>query len=290
MSGQPIVWLNGGFVPLAEACVPVLDRGFLLGDGVYEVIPAYGGRLFRLEAHLRRLEHSLEATRIPFPFTPREWRELLEELIGRNGGSDLSIYLQVTRGAAAHRDHAFPEGVEPTVFAMATPIKPLPRRWLEEGISAVVLDDIRWERCDIKSISLLANVLLRQQALDADAQEAILVRDGQATEGAASNLFVVIDATVITPPKGHLLLPGITRDLVLELAEEGGMAVAERPIEARELATADEIWVTSSTRRVLAVTRLDGRPVGEGRPGPLWTRIHAAYAAHVGRLRTEEPS
>ncbi|MGB5337936.1 MAG: aminotransferase class IV, partial [Gammaproteobacteria bacterium] len=211
-------YLNGTFLPLDEASISVLDRGFLFGDGVYEVIPVYAGRLFRLSHHLQRLDDSLEAVRIGNPLAQASWSELLDELITRNHGGDQNIYLQVTRGVAARRDHAFPADTRPTVFAMSTPGDPPVDIPSVTGIKAVTLPDIRWELCNIKAITLLPNVMLRQQAVDADTAEAILTRDGFATEGAASNLFIVSNGLLLTPPKSPALLPGITRDLVLELA------------------------------------------------------------------------
>ncbi len=279
----PVAYLDGRFLPLDEAHVPVLDRGFLLGDGVYEVIPVYHGRLFRLHAHLARLEYSLAETRIANPHDRDGWREILEELVRRNGGGDRSVYLQITRGVAA-RDHAFPPEARPTVFVMSHPLPPPDPEIARRGVSAVVVEDIRWARCDIKSISLLGNVLLRQAAIDRGAQEAILLRDGEITEGAASNVFIVEDGRLITPPKGPRLLPGITRDLVLELAERHHIPHHERPISEAALRRADEIWLTSSTKEILPVTRLDGERVGKGEPGPQWRRMHTLYQDFKARL------
>lgn len=282
-SGSP-AYLNGRFLPVQEASVPVMDRGFLFGDGVYELIPVYGGRVFRIDQHLRRLERSLSETGIPNPYPRERWREVAAELVRRAGPADLSVYLQVTRGVASLRDHAFPEAVTPTVFAMATPLSRPRQAWLEAGISAVVLEDIRWRRCDIKGISLLANVLLRERAVELDAVEAILVRDGHVTEGAASNVIVVRDGVLQSPANGPELLAGVTRDLVLELARVDGLPVEERVLPREALATADEIWVTSSSKEILAVTRLDGQGVGTGRPGPLWQRVHALFQTYKSRL------
>ncbi|HYW02390.1 MAG TPA: D-amino acid aminotransferase [Gammaproteobacteria bacterium] len=279
--GEPSVYLNGEFRPLHAAAVSPLDRGFLFGDGVYEVIPVYSGLPFRLEGHLERLRNSLAAVRIPDPHRRDAWAELIAELIRHNGGGDLSVYLQVTRGAGPGRDHFFPTDARPTVFLMASPLRPPAPEVLEQGIAAVTRRDYRWERCDIKAITLLPNVLLRQEAREAGCSEAILVRgDGRVHEGAASNLFAVIREALVTPPKDRFLLPGITRDLVLELARADGLAVEERPVDQAELAAASEIWITSSTREVLPVTRLDDRPVGEGRPGPLWHRVDGLIQAH----------
>ncbi len=271
------VYLNGVFLPIDQACVPVLDRGFLFGDGVYEVIPVYGGNLFRLEQHLQRLDHSLAGVRIGNPMSRTLWRDTLDELVERNGGGDQSIYFQVTRGAAPKRDHAFPANVLPTVFMMSTPLAPLPADLAQNGIAAITLADIRWQMCDIKAITLLPNVLLRQEALDKGAAEAILLRDGLAVEGAASNLFIVKDGAIITPPKGPQLLPGITRDLILELAAAHQVPHRETVITEAELRAADEIWLTSSTREILPVTRLDGQAVSGGKPGPVWARMIGLY-------------
>ena len=279
-----IVHLNGQNLPAEKACVPVLDRGFIFGDGVYEVIPVFGGRPFRLDEHLQRLENSLSEVRIPNPHTHEEWAALIQNLIDANGGGDQSLYLQVTRGPAA-RDHALPENPAPTVFAMSNPLQPPALEILEHGIQAITLDDIRWARCHIKAISLLPNILLRQTALDAGASEAILIRDGYATEGAASNLFVVLDGELRTPPKGSRLLPGITRDVILELAAANGIPHREADIRAEDLARASEIWVTSSTKEILPVTTLDDKPVGDGKPGPVFRRMYDLYQANKAKLR-----
>jgi len=278
-------WLNGRFLPLAEAQVPVLDRGFLFGDGVYEVIPVYGGRLLRPEAHLERLGRSLAATAIPDPHDRSGWMTLLGELIERNGGGDLGLYLQVTRGVAAKRDHAIPDRIIPTVFAMVMPMASRPAEIAEHGITAVTLPDTRWDLCHIKAITLLPNVLLKHEAAARGAAEALLVRDGHVIEATASNVFAIFDGTVVTPPLAAEMLSGVTRSLVLELAAEDGIATEERPLPVARLAACDELWVSSSTREVSPVTTLDGRPVGNGRPGPLWQRIDALYQAHKDALR-----
>jgi D-alanine transaminase len=279
-------YLNGTFLPLDEASISVLDRGFLFGDGVYEVIPVYAGRLFRLSHHLQRLDDSLEAVRIGNPLAQASWSELLDELITRNHGGDQNIYLQVTRGVAARRDHAFPADTRPTVFAMSTPGGPPVDIPSVTGIKAVTLPDIRWELCNIKAITLLPNVMLRQQAIDADTAEAILTRDGFATEGAASNLFIVSNGLLLTPPKSPALLPGITRDLVLELAAANDIPCRETGITTGQLRLADEIWVTSSTREISPVIQLDDATVGDGKPGPLWKRMITLYQEYKAALRT----
>lgn len=270
----PTAYLNGEFLPLAQARISPLDRGFLFADGVYEVIPVYNGRLFRLSEHLARLARSLREVRIANPHAEPAWRELLETLVERNGDGQQAVYLQVTRGAAGVRDHGFPAGTPPTVFAMCSPLEPRPAAELERGVSAVTVEDIRWQRCDIKSVALLANVLAKQQALDAGAQEAIFLRNGHVIEGAATTLFLVRDNCLITPPAGNELLPGITRGVILELAANKGVELREEKLPVEALFTADEVWIASSTREIAAVTRLDGRPVADGRPGPLWRRMH----------------
>lgn len=280
-----LVYLNGEYLPLAEARIPVMDRGFLFGDGIYEVIPAYGGRLFRLRQHLQRLDNSLRAIRMNPPHDLDEWRRILQRLLEQAPGTDQSIYLQITRGADARRDHAIPPDIAPTIFAMANPIKGPDPALAPKGVAAVTRDDTRWERCDIKSITLLANVLLRQEAADQDALEAILIRDGLAMEGAASNLFMVRGDTLITPPKGRHLLPGITRDLVLELAAEANLPYREADIPRAQLLDADEIWLTSSTKEVMPVIKLDGQPVSHGTPGPKWRQMMDLYQDCKTRLR-----
>ena len=278
------VYLNGEFVPDNTACVSVLDRGFIFGDGVYEVIPAYHGKLFRLTEHLSRLQNSLDAIRIINPYTVEQWRSVLNELIAHNGGGNLSVYLQVTRGVAK-RDHALPADTKPTVFAMANPLQPPKKQELENGIKAITTPDYRWLNCHIKAISLLPNVLLRQQAIDANATEAILLRNGEATEGAASNLFIVENDVIVTPPKGPFLLPGITRDLILELAEQDHISCEETVIPEQRLREADEVWITSSTKEVLPVTTLDGEPVGDGKPGPMWHKVIKLFSNFKESLR-----
>jgi D-alanine transaminase len=280
-----IAYLNGSFLPLDETRVSVMDRGFLFGDGVYEVIPVYGGRLFRLPHHLQRLANSLTAVRIDNPLTAGGWSAMLEELVERNHGNDQAVYLQVTRGVAPERDHAFPVPSRPTVFAMSTPVAEAVETGSAAGVRAITLPDIRWLHCNIKAITLLPNVLLRQQALDADTAEAILIRDGDAIEGAASNIFIVEHGELVTPPKGPALLPGITRDLVLELAAANAIPVRESAIRAAQLPAADEIWLTSSTREISPVTHLDERRIGDGTPGPLWMRMIRLFQDYKEAVR-----
>jgi len=277
----PIVYLNGAFLPPDDARISVFDRGFLFADGVYEVIPAYGGRPFRLAQHLSRLDASLAGIRLANPLSHAQWRDICLQLIGSAASgshamSDVSVYLQVTRGPAP-RDHAFPASIQPTVFAYAAPIKYPDAAQIEQGVTAIAVADVRWLRCDIKSIALLANVLARQQAIEQGTAEAILIRDGFMTEGSASNIFAVIGNRLVTPPKGKFILPGVTRDLVLELARAHHVPCEEREIPERELRTAEELMLSSSTKELLPITRLDGQPVGSGRPGPLHARLHRLY-------------
>jgi D-alanine transaminase len=260
------VYLNGAYLPLAEAKVSVLDRGFLFGDGIYEVIPAYAGRLFRLEDHIQRLNNSLTGIRLPLDYTPKDWEEIFLPLL--NGTQDQYIYLQITRGYSPKRDHSFPEQTVPTVFAMCSDIAPFPGRL--NGIKAITLDDNRWQLCNIKAITLLGNILLRQQALDQGCAEAILVKNDHALEGAASNLFAVVDGVLLTPPKSNEILPGITRDVIMELAEQYGVSYREDNITLEALRSASEIWVASSTREIVPVVELDGASIGDGKAGPVW--------------------
>ncbi len=271
-----IVYLNGKFLPIEEAHIPVLDRGFIFGDGVYEVIPVYSRHPFRLAEHLVRLQNSLDSIKLANPLSDAEWTRLTLELVARNAGDDQSIYLQVTRGVAK-RDHAFPKGVKPTIFMMSNPLSTPPAAQVENGVAAVTAPDFRWLKCDVKSISLLGNCLLRQLAAEAGAVETILFRDGTLTEASASNVFVVKNGVLLAPPKDNLVLPGITYDVVLEIAHAREFQVEVRAVSEKEVRSADEIWVTSSTKEVLAVTSLDGKPVGDGKPGMLFRRMHTLY-------------
>jgi len=272
------VYLNGQFMPIEEARIPVLDRGFIFGDGVYEVIPVYSRRAFRLAEHLQRLQHSLGGIRLQNPHSDVEWTKLINELIARNTGEDQYLYLHITRGAA-RRDHAFPKPpVAPTVFMMSSPLPTPPAELLASGVGAVTAQDNRWLRCDIKSIALLPNVLLRQMAVDAGCAETILIRDDAfMTEGAASNIFVVKNGTLLAPPKDNLMLPGITYDVVLEIAAANGIPYQVRKVAKNEVINADELLLTSSTKEVLAITRLDGKPVGDGKPGPMFAKLYKLY-------------
>ena len=271
-----IVYLNGEFMPLSEARVPVLDRGFIFGDGVYEVIPVYSRRPFRLAEHLRRLQNSLDGVRIANPLTDTEWTRLINEIIARNDGDDQSVYLQVTRGVAK-RDHAFPKDAKQTVFLMSNPLTTPPAAQIEDGVAAISATDFRWLKCDVKSVSLLGNCLLKQMAVDAGVAETLLFRDGKLTEASSCNVFVVKNGVLLAPPKNNLVLPGITYDVVLEIAQAREFEFEVREITEAEARSADEIWITSSTKEVLAVTSLDGKTVGDGKPGALFRRMHALY-------------
>jgi D-alanine transaminase len=282
------VYLNGQFLPLAEAKIPVLDRGFIFGDGVYELVPVYSNKPFRLDEHLRRLQRSLDGIRLTNPHGPEAWRELILRLIGLQAFADQSVYIQVTRGTPVGgqppRDHAFPQDVPPTVFLFAQPLVTATPAQKAAGACAVSAVDNRWLRCDIKPTSLLANILLRQQAADADCAETVMLRDGFLTEGAASNIFVVKDGVLLAPPPSNLILTGITFDVVLELAAAHGIPHALQAISEAELRSADELWMTSSTREIMAIVKLDGAPVGAGVPGPLAQQMDGLYQTFKRRV------
>jgi D-alanine transaminase len=282
-----MIYLNGEFMPLEQAKISVLDRGFIFGDGVYEVIPVYSRRAFRLPEHLARLQASLDAISIANPHTNEKWKELIERIVAANPWPDQGVYLQVTRGVAP-REHIFTRAAKQTVFIMANPLVTPSPEVVKNGGAAIVLPDFRWLRCDIKSTSLLGNCMLRTEAADRGCTEAILVRDGFLTEASASNVFIVKEGTVLAPPKSHLILPGITYDVVLELLAANDVAHALRPVSEAELRGADEVWVTSSSREVMAITTLDGKPVGRGehagRPGPVFARVHALYQQYKAKV------
>jgi len=271
-----MVFLNGEILPIEQAKIPVLDRGFIFGDGIYELVPVYSRVPFRLDEHLNRLERSLREVRIRNPYSRAEWRDVIQRLIAAQPFEDQGLYFQVTRGVAK-RDHAFPQGVEPTVFAMANPLVTPPAALVERGAAARSAVDFRWQRCDVKSISLIGNCLLRQLSADAGEAETILFRDGLLTEASASNVFIVKAGVIQAPPKSNLILPGITYDVVVELARDAGLPLELRDIPEADVRSADELWVTSSSKEILAIVSLDGRPVGDGKPGPVFRRMHALY-------------
>jgi D-alanine transaminase len=272
------VYLNGQFLPLEDAKVSVLDRGFIYGDGVYELVPVYGRKPYRLPQHLARLQRSLDGIRLANPHTDAEWEAIIAGLIGRMTFADQGVYLQVTRGAAK-RDHAFPTGVAPTVFMMSNPLVLPSREQVERGVAVVTAVDERWLHCDLKTISLLGNVLARQLAVDAGATETVLFRNGYLTEASASNVLLVRGGVIVAPPKDNQILPGITYDVAFELAREGGLPIEVRPVPKDEALAADEMWLSSSTKEVLAVTSLDGRPFAGGTPGPVFRKVHALFQA-----------
>ena len=270
------VYLNGTYQPIEEAKISVLDRGFIFGDGVYEVIPVYDKTPFRIDGHLARLQKSMDEIKLKNPMTGAQWSALIEAIIERHEWADQAVYIQVTRGVAP-RDHRTPKDIQPTVFVMTGKLSMPSEIDRKNGVSAISLDDNRWYRCQIKSTALLGNVLLRQQAADAGCIEAVLFRDGYLTEASASNVFVVRNAVLLAPPKDNLILGGITYDAVIELARGNGLAVELRKISRTEVATADELWLTSSSKEVLAITTLDEKPVGHGvyagKPGPIFDRM-----------------
>jgi D-alanine transaminase len=267
------VYLNGVYLPLCDAKISVLDRGFLFGDGVYEVIPCYKGNFFEFDAHIERLKNSLIGIKLNYIRTTQQWRQLLEPLIDNTRNQ--YIYLHITRGVAAKRDHAFPKDITPTVFAMCNDIVAVKNR--ELGIKGVSLDDNRWRLCNLKSTALLANVLLKQQAMENNNSEAILIKDGYVTEGAASNLFALINGVLITPPLTSDILPGITREVILKIAKANNIKVAEQAISIEALKNAEEIWLASSTREILAVVELDGIKISGGKVGQLWHTVNTLF-------------
>ncbi|MGE4448620.1 MAG: D-amino acid aminotransferase [Azospira sp.] len=273
-----LAYLNGNYLPLDEARISPMDRGFLFGDGAYEVIPVYSRRPFRLQQHLERLERTLAALQLANPLSKEQWAEVVQRLVDDHGSEDQGVYLQVTRGAAPVRDQAFPRpAVAPTVFAYADRLPTPSAELLATGGTALTAEDFRWLRCDLKTVSLVANVLLRQLSAAAGCTETILLRDGLVMEGSASNVLVVQDGVILAPPKSNLILPGVTYDVVLELAAANGIPTQVRPVAEAELRGADEVWVTSSTKEVLPITRIDDAPVADGRPGPLAARMNALY-------------
>ncbi len=271
--------LNGQLLPLDAARISPLDRSFLFGDGVYEVIPVYSGQLFRVADHLDRLARSAAALRLHDPHDRAQWRQLMEELVAANGGGDQYLYLQVSRGAEWGRNHTPLPQLAPTVFAFCSAWPQVRKAVFDEGLACITAADNRWGRCDIKSVALLGNVLLRQLAVDADAAETILLRDGQLTEGSSSTVHVVLDGVIVTPPNSPAILPGTSRRVIEELADQLGIARRDAPVTESQLRGAEEIWLSSATREVQPVTRLDGQPVGNGKPGPLWQRMHQAWQA-----------
>lgn len=279
-------FLNGDFLPLQDAKVSVLDRGFIFADGIYEVIPAFGGKIFRLEHHLNRLNDNLNAIKITNPYTATQWQSIFTDLIVQNNftDTDCSIYMQVTRGVAK-RDHAFPENLTPTIFVMLNPMPPANPENLEKGLTAITREDIRWQFCNIKSISLLGNIILKQEAVDNNADETILIREGHLTEGSSSNVFIVKDGVIKTPLKNHQLLPGITRDLIIEIANSHDLVCEETIITENELLTADEVWLSSSLKEVSPVCVINNKAVANGKPGAHWRKMYQLFQAYKASLK-----
>jgi D-alanine transaminase len=285
MSGPlPICYLNGAYLPLIEARVSPFDRAFLFGDAVYEVVPIYGSRLFRLRQHLDRLNRSLSGIRMPPAMSHGDWAHVAQELISRNSADQGHLYLQVSRGAEFGRNHAWPEGLKPTLFAYCTELDPLPDALLENGVAAVTATETRWARRDIKATALLANILLKKLAADAGAFETIMLENGELTEGSSTTVHVVKNGVIQTPPNSPHILPGTTRDVVTELADLLSVRNSSAAVSEAALRGADEIWLAFSTRGVLPVTKLDGAPVGAGVPGPLFKRIHLAFTNYIREL------
>jgi D-alanine transaminase len=284
----PIAHFNGQLLPLDKISISPLDRGFIFGDGVYEVIPVYGGAMLRGREHFERLQRSMDEIRLDNPHTVDEWLAISRELLAHHPGNQ-SLYIQVTRGVPPKRDHVLPKGITPTVFMMTYPLASPSKEVVENGVACITHRDFRWEKCNIKSTSLLGNVLARQLSADVGATETILVRGGHVTEASASNVFVVKDGVVLAPPGDNLILMGITYDLVTQLAREGAVKLEVRPIAEAELRSADEVWLSSSTKEVLAVTTLDGKPVGDGKPGPAFRRMHQLFQDYKAKVRRESP-
>jgi D-alanine transaminase len=280
----PTCYLNGAYLPLNEARVSPFDRAFLFGDAVYEVVPIYGSRLFRLRQHLDRLNRSLSGIRMPPPMSHGDWAHVGQELISRNAADQGHLYIQVSRGAEFGRNHAWPEGLKPTLFAYCTELDPLPDALLEHGVAAITAAETRWARRDIKATALLANILLKKLSMDAGAFETIMLENGELTEGSSTTVHVVKNGVIHTPPNSHHILPGTTRDVVTELADLLSVRNLSNAVSESALRGADEIWLAFSTRGVLPVTKLDGAPVGSGVPGPLFRRIHIAFANYIREL------
>lgn len=282
--GESQVYLNGEFLRMDEAKVSVLDRGFIFGDGIYEVVPVYQGNAFRMAEHLDRLDRSLAALRIAQPFDRSGWINLIEQLLDRSNLDTCIVYLQVTRGVAK-RDHPFPSpAVTPTVFGMIAAWSPPTAAQRAQGLSAISIPDERWLHCEIKSVSLLGNVLAKQQAVDAHVDEVLQFRDGYLTEGASTNIWVVSGGKLLAPPKNNLILEGIRYGLMGELAAEAGIPFESRRISQAEVEQADELMLSSATKEVLAIVSLDGKTVGSGKPGPVFEQLRAGYDARIAAL------
>lgn len=283
VDNDSIVYLNGEYVRLGDARVSVLDRGFIFGDGIYDVVPAYHGKPFRMDDHLARLERSMAAISLQCGLSRTDWEGIVRKLITDSGLGDCVVYIQVTRGVAK-RDHGFPEGIPPTVFCMVSPFKRPDAAVREQGLSAIGIPDLRWMRCDIKSVSMLGNVLARQAAVEAGVDDAIQFRDGHLTEGSAANIWVVKHGILLAPPRNEFILEGIRYGLMEELARDCGIPFEARPITQAEVESADELMLTSATKEVLPITRYNGKQVADGSPGPVYARLRSAYDAVIAAL------
>lgn len=281
MANDRLAYLNGEFVPVDAARISPLDRGFLLGDGVYEVVPVYYNQLFHLEGHIQRLNQSLKDIRMEPPLTLEEWRTILESIVKKNQDEHQWVYIQVTRGTSPTRSHAIPIDIKPTLFATSFSNPLLPKEEQAKGVKTIGLTDIRWKYCNIKTISRLAYVLMHQEAIDAGCSEAIIFNNGFALECTVSNLFIVRHGVIITPPKSQQLLSGITRDCILMLAEKNKIPYRETKITERDLLKAEEVWITSSTRGVHPVVEFNGQPVGQGMAGPIWDKMWDLFAQEI---------
>jgi D-alanine transaminase len=283
VDNDSIVYLNGQYVRLGDASISVLDRGFIFGDGIYDVVPAYNGKPFRMDGHLARLERSLAAIGIKVDFKRSDWEALVLDMLKRSGLGDCMVYLQVTRGVAK-RDHAFPAHAEPTVFCMVSPFVRPGVQAREQGLSAVGIPDIRWLRCEIKSVSLLGNVLAKQHAVDAGVDEVLQFRDGFLSEGSSCNIWVAKDGKLLAPPRSNLILEGIRYGFVEELASEAGIAFNARPVSEQEVNEADELMLSSATKELLPITTYNGKPVGTGKPGPVYAALRKGYDKAIAAL------
>jgi D-alanine transaminase len=273
-----IAGLNGNFMPLAEVCISPLDRGFLFADSIYEVIPVYASTPLLLDAHVARLDRSLKAINIRNPHSDNAWQNLIAELVKLNGGGTMAIYIQVSRGVESGRNHAYSEDVQPTVFAMATE---LGGYQYEAGVTAIMLPDDRWNRCDIKSTALLPNILAQRKAAEAGAIDAILTDDGYVTEGAVSSIIIVENETLVRRPHGTEVLPGTTTDNVVNIAREAGFACREERVSIERLLAADEIWFTGAMKGIAPIVRIDDQIIGNGQPGPIWAAVNQLYEAQL---------
>lgn len=283
VDGNSVVYLNGDYVRLEDAKISVLDRGFIFGDGIYDVVPAYNGKPFRMDGHLARLERSLAAIDIKVGLGRSDWEQIVQNLIERSGLGDCMVYIQVTRGVAK-RDHGFPKNATPTVFCMVSPFARPSGAAREQGLSVVGIPDVRWLRCEIKSISLLGNVLAKQQAVEAGVDEVVQFRDGHLSEGASCNIWVVKDGVLLAPPRSNLILEGIRYGLLEELAADAGIQFNARPITQQEVESADELMLSSATKEILPITSYNGKPVGTGKPGNIYSLLRAGYDKAIAAL------